>query len=939
MSANLRTATFLFTDLENSTPLWENHPTLMQGLAARHDLLLREAITAHHGRVVKTTGDGFHAVFEDASNGVAAALAGQQAMLREAWPAETGPLQVRMGLHTGVCQERDGDYYGADVNRAARVMGVAHGGQILISEATAALSLHALPPEASLLDLGEHRLRGLAATEHISQICHPTLPFEFPALNSLSVYQHNLPLQLTSFVGRQKEMAEVHRLLKETRLLTLLGPGGTGKTRLMLECAEEVIGEYADGVWLVELAPLTDPDLTDERVAAALDVQEQPGRSIRESLVDYLRRKELLLLLDNVEHLVGQSAELAQQLLTHCKRLKILVTSREALFIPGEVTLQIPSLSLPSGNGEANLKAIAESEGVQLFLARAHELRPDFELHRENAAAVVDIVRRLDGIPLALELATARLRMLSVEQIAERLDDRFRLLTSGRRTALPRQQTLQALIDWSWKLLDEKEQLLLRRLSVFSDGWTLDAAQGVAADDQLDEFEVFDLLEQLVNKSLVTVSHPSAGEARNGTASRFGMLESIHQYGRDRLFESGEGEMLRSRHADYFAAFAEEAGPHLVWSLTRSWVRRIVADLGNFRAALTWTLEERPHLALRIAANLFYNEVHSLTPREARSWLEPAIEKARVSMEQEGSLFRPVDYLKGLIGLGIANAVQGGQAKAQAMLEETIPLAWKLGEPRHAAIAIAGKQMMSPFTLSVEQRQELESAITICRQNQFHFELFNLLLVYALALDAQGNSQLAKSLFREAVELSLTGKVRYDATIFISVQFRLASLLEEFEEEKRFISDALEKYQALHHRRGTVIGQSAMAHLYRREGQFEEAQAFYSLSIAGWQELGHRSAVAHQLESLAYIAIAKGDFGRAARLLGTAGKTRERLDALSEDPQEISELARAMEQLAEAMGEQERDRAMAEGSLMELDSAVEIALGKGSWSGFEVASS
>jgi class 3 adenylate cyclase len=309
MSANPRTTTFLFTDLENSTPLWEKHPDLMQGLAARHDALLRDAIAAHRGRVVKTTGDGFHAVFDAATDGVAAALAGQQVMIGESWPAETGPLQVRMGLHTGESREREGDYYGPEVNRAARVMGIAYGGQILISEATAALIRKALATDASLSGLGPHRLKGIAAAEQIFQLCHPTLPADFPPLKSLSVYKHNLPLQLTTFVGRGKELAEVQRLLKETRLLTLLGPGGTGKTRLMLEVAEEVVGEYANGVWLVELAPLTDPDLIPERVAAALTVQEQPGRALLDAIVDYVRQKELLLLLDNVEHLVREAAE------------------------------------------------------------------------------------------------------------------------------------------------------------------------------------------------------------------------------------------------------------------------------------------------------------------------------------------------------------------------------------------------------------------------------------------------------------------------------------------------------------------------------------------------------------------------------------------------------------------------------------------------------
>jgi class 3 adenylate cyclase len=317
MSSNLRTATFLFTDLENSTPLWEKHPDLMQGLAARHDALLREAIAAHRGRVVKTTGDGFHAVFDAAIDAVAAALAGQQAMIGESWPAETGPLHIRMGLHTGESREREGDYYGPEVNRAARVMGTAHGGQVLVSEATAALIRKRPPSQVTLSDLGEHRLRGLAAFEQIFQVQHPALPFDFPELKSLSAYKHNLPVRLSTFVGRQKELSDIQRILKETHLLTLLGPGGTGKTRLMLEGAEEVVGGYNNGVWLVELAPLTNPDPIPERVAAALAVQEQPGRAMLDSLVDYLRHKELLLLLDNVEHVVRECAELAEHLLTH----------------------------------------------------------------------------------------------------------------------------------------------------------------------------------------------------------------------------------------------------------------------------------------------------------------------------------------------------------------------------------------------------------------------------------------------------------------------------------------------------------------------------------------------------------------------------------------------------------------------------------------------
>jgi predicted ATPase/class 3 adenylate cyclase len=924
MSSNPRTATFLFTDLENSTPLWENHPALMQELAARHDTLLQEAIEGHRGQVVKTTGDGFHAVFDAATDGVAAALAGQQAIIEESWPIESGPLHVRMGLHTGESRARDGDYYGSDVNRAARVMGLANGGQVLVSEATAALVGNNLPADVSLFDLGRHRLKGLAAAEQIYQIQHPTLPSEFPPLKSLSAYKHNLPVQLSTFVGRQKELADVKRLLKETHLLTLLGPGGTGKTRLMLEVAEEVIGDFPDGVWLVELAPLTDPDLVAERVAAALSLQEQPGRGMLETLVEFLRRKELLLLLDNVEHLVQECAELAQHLLTHCPRLKILVTGREALFIAGETTLQIPSL--PAGNGDSNLEEIRASEGVQLFMARAQDIHPDFELSQANAVTIAEIVRRLDGIPLALELATARLRMLSVEQIAERLDDRFRLLTGGRRTALPRQQTLQAMIDWSWNLLDEKERLLLQRLSVFSGGWTLEAAQAVAGSEpsgeyQFDEYDVFNFLEQLVNKSLVTVNYPVEREAR------YGMLESIRQYGRDRLFDSDEGSVIRDRHADYFVALAEEAAPHLARSTMLLWTNRITLELDNLRAVLAWTVDNRPDLALRIGGNLLYYEAHWLTPREARSWLESAIDRTRglLDEDEEETKVRTVDFIKALLGLGVINGIQGRTAVARLLAEESIQLSRSSGESRHVAYAIALKHFQNPFNMTREDMQELEEAIAISRENRLDAELGLSLMIVGIALDAQGKSELAMPHFQEVVEIYPRVNTRLDSSIF-EVQARLARSQGNLEEVKRDVLSALEGYEALNHRRAIAMGQSAMAHILRQEGNLEEAEFYYRQSIAGWQELGHRSAVAHQIECLAYIAIARGQHEHAAKLLGAAENARRELNALSEDPQEIQDLALAMEQLAKAMGRKERDKVMAEGSLISLDSAVEIAL-------------
>ena len=918
MSSIMRTATFLFTDLENSTPLWENHPNLMQELAARHDALLREAIEAHRGQVVKTTGDGFHAVFEAATDAVAAALAGQQAIIEETWPADAGPLRVRMGLHTGESREREGDYYGPEVNRAARVMGVAHGGQIVISAATAALIRTASPPEVSLLDLGEHRLRGLAVAEHISQVCHPALPLEYPPLKSLSTYRHNLPVQLSTFVGREKELADVQRLLKETHLLTLLGPGGTGKTRLMLESVEEVIGDFAHGVWLVELAPLADPDLIPERVAAALSVQEQPGRRMRETLADYLRHKEMLLLLDNVEHLVRESAEFAEYLLQHCPKLKLLVTGREALFIGGETTYQVPSLLLPAE--EEAPEMVAHSEAAQLFLARAQAVRPDFVIGDQNASAVAEVVRRLDGIPLAIELAAARLRMLTVEQIAERLNDRFRLLTGGQRTVLPRQQTLKALIDWSWDLLEEKERALFRRLSVFSGGWSIAAAQTIASDDELDEYEVFDYLEQLINKSLVAVQYPTEGEAR------YGMLESIRQYAGDKLSDAGEVAIVRHRHAAFFLAFVEEAAPNLARIYTeRPQLKRVAREFDNLRAAIAWTQKARPAMALRICGQLFCNELIWLAPREARRILEPVVEQSRHLLENDEGVLKG-DFARALIGLAMAMGMEGMLDVGTPLIEEGIRLARDAGELRPLALGI---MMNAGFTVALGKplnEQEIEEGIAVCRANGYQAELYWILQMMGQSHVQQGDHELGMRYLAEAFETAQQlDSPRAKAAAF-STQAIMADLQGNSEDARKYRLLALELSEAANDHLRVTVYRSDLAHMARREGKLAEAEASYRKTIIGFQEQGNLIAVAHQLESLAFIAIARGQYARAARLLGTATETREQLKAVSTDPREIAELAQAMEQLAEAMGEEERDKALAEGRLKSLDGAVQLAL-------------
>jgi predicted ATPase/class 3 adenylate cyclase len=914
--------TFLFTDLEESTRLWEHFPEAMRPALARHDALLKLAVESHRGLIIKTTGDGLHAVFESPIDGVAAALAGQLAIRAASWPAETGPLKVRMGLHTGESQFRDGDYYGAVVNLAASLTGLGFGGQVLLSGVAAALVKKTLPPEGLLADLGEHRLKGVSAPEQVFQLIHPDLEAEFPPLKSLGSFKHNLPRQLSSFIGRKKELADVMRLLASSQLLTLLGPGGTGKTRLMLQVAEEVIEDYPDGVWLVELASLTDPELIPERVAAALNVQERTDRSMGDALLDFLSRKDLLLLLDNVEHIVRESAAFTENLLGHCPHLKVLVTGREALFIAGEMTVQVPSLSLPDLNQNGDqLDRLAECEAIQLFLERARAVRPDFALRHNNANAIVEIVRRLDGIPLALELAAARLRMLTVEKIAGRLSGRFRLLTGGRRTALPRQQTLEALIDWSWKLLDEGEHILLRRLSVFSGGWSLEAAEAICGFEPLDAADVFDNLDQLINKSLVTVAYLPEGEPR------YGMLESIRQFARNHLFEADEGEALRDRHAEYFVAFTHTADGELSKRGMMIWVRQLRRDLDNLRGVMEWTLEERPELVLRLVGHLRHNYGLWMTPREARSWLTRAIDRTRRPFEAGDQHIPASDFIRALIALGITLVTQGDNVRAGVVFREAVTLARTHGEDRLMTCAIPLNALTMAFRVTPDIIREVEEAIHVCRQNGYQDELAqNLVFAGGVKYLLGGDIEKGQADLEEAFQIRLElGSDRGIAAV-LETRSGLAFYREDWDTALKFAVQAVEKYEEMEGQHGINMNQSRVAHILRKMGRLSKAESAYRETILAWQEQAHFPAVAHQLECFGYIALAQEEYGRAARLLGAAGEARRRLDALSVDPREITELEKAVSKLAETMEVAERDQGMTEGAKMTLDEAVLLAL-------------
>jgi len=573
------TVTFLFTDIEGSTRLWEEDRAAMSGALARHDELLRGAVEAHHGVVFSTGGDGFAAAFARAPDAVGAALGAQRRLQSE---ESDPPLVVRMAIHTGDVEERGGDYFGPPLNRCARLMASGHGGQVLCSGVTASLVNDRLPDASALRDLGSHRLRDLSEPEHVFQLDHPDLRTAFPALRSLDSYRTNLPSQPTAFVGRDATVLEVGKALDETRVVTLCGVGGVGKTRLALQVGAHVLPRFPDGVWLVELAGIGTADAVDEAVASALGVQPAPGRTLEQSMHDHLSTKAVLLILDNCEHLLNAVAAFVDGTLRAASGLTVLTTSREGIGVAGERIMTVPSLELP--DPEMAVEDLVVTEAVRLFAGRAEEAQSSFDLSAGHAAAVGELCRRLDGIPLAIELAAARVRVMTPKEILDHLDRRFKLLTAGRRTAVTRHQTLQSTLDWSHDLLDEPERVVFRRLSVFAGDFDRSMAEVVLADDALDGFEVADALFKLVEKSLV-VAQPGQ------ELTRYRLLETIRDYAWERLTESGESGELSRRHARHFVALAEELGPQLCGAGEMEARAHIERELDNLRAALRFAID------------------------------------------------------------------------------------------------------------------------------------------------------------------------------------------------------------------------------------------------------------------------------------------------------------------------------------------------------------
>jgi predicted ATPase/class 3 adenylate cyclase/DNA-binding CsgD family transcriptional regulator/tetratricopeptide (TPR) repeat protein len=595
------TVTLLLADVEGSTRLWQTQPEEMTAAIARLDRTVCEVISAHHGvrPVEQGEGDSFMVAFTRASNAVACALALQRAPL--------APIRLRIGVHTGEVQLRDeGNYIGPTVNRTARLRDLAHGGQTVLSGTTEDLVLDRLPADAWLTDLGSHQLRDLPRPERVVQLCHPDLRNEFPPLRTReTVVAQHLPVQFTSFVGRETELNDVRQILADNRLVTLTGAGGVGKTRLAVQLAAEIAGGFGCGVWLVDLAPITDPDLVPVAVIRALGLPDQPGRATMDTLLRFVGERRMLLMLDNCEHLLDACAALVVALLGGCPAVTLLATSREPIGVPGEVSWRVPSLSLAD-------------EAIELFTDRARQVRPDFRLTDQTAATAAEICRRLDGVPLAIELAAARVRVLSLTEIRDGLHDRFRLLTGGARTAVRRQQTLRASVDWSHALLTEPERILFRRLAVFMGGFDLDAAQAIAGGDNVESYHVLDLLTLLVDKSLVVVENASG-------RTRYRLLETVRQYALEKLGESGEANRVRVHHRDHYTAMAALLDtPARTGHEQR--LEQAETEIDNLRAAFAWSRESSDiDLASQLASSLQPLWLAGGRIREGLSWFDAAL--------------------------------------------------------------------------------------------------------------------------------------------------------------------------------------------------------------------------------------------------------------------------------------------------------------------------
>ncbi|HZV76973.1 MAG TPA: adenylate/guanylate cyclase domain-containing protein [Candidatus Babeliales bacterium] len=830
------TLTFLFSDIEGSTQRWERDPGAMAAALARHNELLRSAIETHGGHVFKVIGDAFCAAFAAAPDATAAALGAQRALLAEDFSAVDG-LRVRIALHTGHAEEREGDYLGPTLNRVARLVTIGHGGQILISSTTAKLLQEATPDGSVLRDLGAHRLKDLTRPERVYQLAAPDLLDTFPPLRSLDYLPNNLPQQLTSFVGRAGIIADIKTLLDEHRLVTLVGTGGAGKTRCAIQAGADLIDRFADGVWIVELAPILDPALVTATIAQVLGVRQAGSEDLLKTLVTHLEQRQLTLILDNCEHLIDEVRRVAAAGVRASPGVRILATSREPLKIAGEHVVYVPSLEV--------------QDAVQLFADRARAADSRFELTGENEPFVAEICRRLDGIPLAVELAAARVNLLSPRQLTQKLNERFRLLTGGDKSELPRHQTLRATIDWSFDLLDERARAIFRKLSIFVGGWTLEAAVEICGDES-DEWEVMESLGSLVDKSLVVVE--SAGEER-----RYDMLSTIREYARERLVQADEFEATAARHARFYAAFVRDLTPLSADLEDAEWRRLLGSELDNIRAAIDWTVVQKrdPSVGLELLAGVEWPEL-VVTPDEALRWYESALalEDAMPSDLVRARLLRHSVVLEWLTGRSTAHR--------EELALRAIEAARRADDPDETARALGylGSVYLHAARFDEAERAFAQAYATPERLSRLTNN--TVLRMWAVSSLQRGDVEIARRRFSEVARLERPGSEAHASALLNLGELEYASGdVEAARNAARKAQEAFAGTNSIY----TAIALSNLAAYAMEAGDLDEARAHLRRALQLQREAGERW-LASLIQHHALLAALWRDSERAAPLAG-----------------------------------------------------------------------
>jgi predicted ATPase/class 3 adenylate cyclase len=918
----VETLTFLFTDIEGSTAMLRRiGQDAYEQVLDDHHSLIRSALAAHGGREVKTMGDGFFAVFSSPSACVAAVLEMQHALAAHDWPAGER-VRVRMGVHTGEASETATGLVGLDVHRAARVGAVAYGGQVLLSETAAALARDGLPPGTSLADLGAHRLKDLGRPEQIFQLHAAGLQAEFPPLRSLDnpALPNNLPTQLATFIGRERELAEVRALAESARLVTLTGAGGCGKTRLSLQVAADLLDGSGDGVWLVELAAVTDEDEVAPAIAAALGITGQPGQPVLETLVDALVPQHVLIVLDNCEHLIGACAKTADTILRRCPRVHIMATSREPLGVGGETIYRVPSLSLPGPDSDSGSPAPESSDAVALLVERARAHGVALPVDEKTAPLVVSICRRLDGMPLAIELAAARLRSLSLSDLRDRLDQRFRLLTGGGRAVLERQRTLLATVDWSYSLLNGAEQLLLRRLSVFPETFDLAAAEAVCGFGDIEAVEVADILGSLADKSLV-LAEPA------GPAVRYRLLETIRQFAAERLIEtsSDEAAALAAAHSEHFLRVAETAAPHLTGSDQGRWLADLDADQLNLRRAAEHAAGRPDGTAdvLRFGAALQRYWMTRSQDAEGLALLVPVLQ--RPDARADRGRYVAAALTAALLGLSSDMAI------ARRFSEQALELARQLGDDRLLIDAL--DVQCSTYSFAGDPVRGLplgREAIERARQLGDDVQLASSLMSYLFGSYIYGSDSADESFATEESFAEAIACTRRSGDQFIAFHLHNSAgvhalSLGDIPAARAHLEAATQAMRAV-----GDVGQHVRVNLgwvLRVEGDLGAARSMFAAGLRTSLRTGQRLGIAYASLGLACLAGDLGDWHRAAVLHGAAQARENSIGEPWQQP-EAGYRHDSLGQIRAQLGDDRFESAYAEGMMLSLDDALDVALSR-----------